>query len=73
MTEAELKHFLEISRMFKDAGHVDGYLVLKMERYEETHCRIPVTGAVSVVRFLLQHHGLTQRNLIPQFGTAAAG
>jgi antitoxin component HigA of HigAB toxin-antitoxin module len=61
--------------MFKDAGHVDGYLVLKlkMERYEGTHCRIPVAGAVSVVRFLLQHYGLTQRDLIPQFGTAAAG
>jgi HTH-type transcriptional regulator / antitoxin HigA len=43
-----------------------------VERYEEKHYSIPVAGAVSVVRFLLQHQGLTQRDLIPQFGTESA-
>lgn len=43
-----------------------------MERYEETHYPIPAAGAVAVVRFLLEHQGLTQRDLIPQFGTESA-
>ncbi len=47
-------------------------LTLLVERYEETHYSIPVAGAVSVVRFLLEHQGLTQRDLIPQFGTESA-
>jgi HTH-type transcriptional regulator / antitoxin HigA len=47
-------------------------LTLLVERYEEKHYPIPVAGAVSVVRFLLQHQGLTQRDLIPQFGTESA-
>jgi HTH-type transcriptional regulator/antitoxin HigA len=47
-------------------------LTLLVERYEEIHFPIPVAGAVSVVRFLLEHQGLTQRDLIPQFGTESA-
>ena len=47
-------------------------LTLLVERYEQTHCPIPVAGAVSVVKFLIEHQGLTQRDLIPQFGTESA-
>jgi HTH-type transcriptional regulator/antitoxin HigA len=47
-------------------------LTLLVERYEETHYAIPIAGAVSVVKFLLEHQGLTQRDLIPQFGTESA-
>jgi HTH-type transcriptional regulator / antitoxin HigA len=47
-------------------------LTLLVERYEEKQFPIPVAGAVSVVRFLLDHQGLTQRDLIPQFGTESA-
>jgi HTH-type transcriptional regulator / antitoxin HigA len=47
-------------------------LTLLVERYEETHFPIPVAGAVAVVRFLLEHQGLTQRDLIPEFGTESA-
>jgi HTH-type transcriptional regulator / antitoxin HigA len=47
-------------------------LTLLVERYEETHYPIPVAGAVPVVRFLLEHQGLTQRDLISQFGTESA-
>jgi HTH-type transcriptional regulator/antitoxin HigA len=47
-------------------------LTLLVERYEEKHYPIPVAGAVSVVRFLIEHHRLTQRDLIPQFGTESA-
>jgi len=47
-------------------------LTLLVERYEQTHYPIPVAGAVSVVKFLIEHQGLTQRDLIPQFGTESA-
>ena len=47
-------------------------LTLLVERYEQTHSPIPVAGAVSVVKFLIAHQELTQRDLIPQFGTESA-
>ncbi len=47
-------------------------LTLLVERYEQTHYPIPVTGAVAVVKFLIEHQGLTQRDLVPQFGTESA-
>ena len=47
-------------------------LTLLIERYEETHYPVPAADAVSVVRFLLEHQNLTQRDLIPQFGSESA-
>jgi HTH-type transcriptional regulator/antitoxin HigA len=47
-------------------------LTLLVERYEETHYPIAAADAVSVVRFLLEHHALTQRDLIPEFGSESA-
>src|SRR6516162_8510751 len=47
-------------------------LTLLIERYEETSYPIPKVGAVSVVRFLLEHQGLTQRDLVPEFGSESA-
>lgn len=47
-------------------------LTLLIERYEETHYPIPAADAVAVVRFLLEHQNLTQRDLIPQFGSESA-
>ena len=44
-------------------------LSLLVERYEETHYPIPPADAVSVVRFLLEQQDLTQRDLIPEFGS----
>lgn len=44
-------------------------LTLLIERYEETHYPIPPADAVSVVRLLLERQGLTQRDLIPEFGS----
>src|SRR5258708_8623978 len=43
-----------------------------VERYEETHYPIPAADAVSVVRFLLEQQNLTQRDLIPEFGSESA-
>jgi HTH-type transcriptional regulator / antitoxin HigA len=47
-------------------------LTLLVERYEERHYPIPVADAVSVVRFLLEHQDLTQRDLIPEFGSESS-
>ncbi len=47
-------------------------LTLLIERYEETQYPIPAADAVSVVRFLLEHQDLTQRDLVPQFGSESA-
>jgi HTH-type transcriptional regulator/antitoxin HigA len=47
-------------------------LTLLVERYEETHYPIPAADAVSVVRFLLEQQDLTQRDLIPEFGSESA-
>jgi HTH-type transcriptional regulator / antitoxin HigA len=47
-------------------------LALLIERYEETHYPIPAGDAGSVVRFLLAHQDITQRDLIPEFGSESA-
>lgn len=47
-------------------------LTLLVERYEQAHYSIPAADAVSVVRFLIEQKGLTQRDLVPQFGSESA-
>ena len=47
-------------------------LTLLVERYEQVHYPIPPSDPVSVVRFLIERQQLTQRDLIPQFGSESA-
>jgi HTH-type transcriptional regulator/antitoxin HigA len=47
-------------------------LTLLVERYEQEHYSIPKGDPVSVVRFLIEQQNLTQRDLIPQFGSESA-
>jgi HTH-type transcriptional regulator / antitoxin HigA len=47
-------------------------LTLLVERYEREHYPIPTADPVSVVRFLIEQQSLTQRDLIPQFGSESA-
>ena len=47
-------------------------LTLLVERYEQEHYPIPAADPASVVRFLIEQQNLTQRDLIPQFGTESA-
>ena len=47
-------------------------LTLLIERYEREHFPIPAAEARAVVRFLMEQQHLTQRDLIPQFGTESA-
>ena len=47
-------------------------LTLLVERYEQEHYFVPKADPVSVVRFLVEQQNLTQRDLIPQFGSESA-
>jgi len=47
-------------------------LTLLIEHYEKEHYSIPAADPVSVVRHLMEHQRLTQRDLIPQFGNESA-
>ena len=47
-------------------------LTLLVERYEEEHYSVLKADPVSIVRFLLEQQHLTQRDLIPQFGSENA-
>jgi len=47
-------------------------LTLLIERYEQARFPIPAAKPVAVVRFLIERQGLTQRDLVPQFGSESA-
>jgi HTH-type transcriptional regulator/antitoxin HigA len=47
-------------------------LTLLVERYEQEHYPIPAADPASLLRFLIEKQNLTQRDLIPQFGSESA-
>lgn len=47
-------------------------LTLLVERYEQLQHSIPAADPASIVRFLMEQQNLTQRELIPQFGSESA-
>jgi HTH-type transcriptional regulator/antitoxin HigA len=47
-------------------------LTLLVERYEREHYPIPAADPNEVVRLLIEQQHLTQRDLIPQFGSESA-
>jgi HTH-type transcriptional regulator / antitoxin HigA len=47
-------------------------LTLLVERYEQEHYPVPAADPASVVRFLIEQQNLTQRDLVPQFGSESA-
>ncbi|HVA72601.1 MAG TPA: hypothetical protein VNF02_05765 [Candidatus Limnocylindrales bacterium] len=47
-------------------------LTLLVERYEQERYPIPAADPASVVRLLIEKQNLTQRDLIPQFGSESA-
>ncbi len=47
-------------------------LTLLVQRYEAEHYSIPKASPVSVVRYLIKKGNLTQRSLIPEFGSESA-
>src|SRR5580658_3680704 len=48
-------------------------LTVLVERYEDEHYPVPADASpVAVVRYLMEHGNLSQRDLIPEFGTESA-
>jgi HTH-type transcriptional regulator/antitoxin HigA len=47
-------------------------LSLLVERYEDEHWPITDVDPVSLVRYLLEKGNLSQRDLVPEFGTESA-
>jgi HTH-type transcriptional regulator/antitoxin HigA len=47
-------------------------LTMLVQQYEKEHWPIPKASPVAVVRFLMEHGNLTQRDLIPEFGAESA-
>jgi len=70
-TEA-LFHLTSLAHPTRSEEAAIELLTLLIERYEAEHYPIPSSDAVSVVRFLLEHQNLTQRDLIPEFGSESA-
>jgi HTH-type transcriptional regulator/antitoxin HigA len=44
-------------------------LTLLIERYDDKHHSIPNADPVSVIRFMMDQHGLQQKDLVSEFGT----
>jgi len=77
--DAELAHYTETlfhltALEAPTAAEADAIelLTLLIESYERAHYPIPASDPISVVRLLLEHQGLAQRDLVPQFGTESA-
>ena len=43
-------------------------LTLLIERFEEEHYALPTASPAEVLRFLLEQHGLRQRDIAPELG-----
>jgi HTH-type transcriptional regulator/antitoxin HigA len=78
-SEAELEsytkalfHLTALERPSSSEVEAIELLTLLVERYEQEHYSIPAADPASVVRFLIARQNLTQRDLIPQFGSESA-
>jgi len=47
-------------------------LTLLIERYEREHYPVPEAEPVSILRYLIHKQNLTQRDLVPEFGSESA-
>ena len=55
-------------KVTKDENEAIELLSLLIERYEAEHYPVPAADPVMVLRFLMERHGLSQKDLIPEFG-----
>ena len=70
-TEA-LFHLTALANPSASEAQAIELLTLLVDQYEQAHYSIPAADAVSVVRLLIERQGLTQRDLMPQFGSESA-
>lgn len=46
-------------------------LTLLITTFEAQHRTLPKAGPIEVLRFLMERHGMTQRDLVPEIGSAS--
>ena len=52
----------------RDEDEAIELLTLLIERYEADRDPVPASDPVTVLRYLMERHGLSQKDLIPEFG-----
>jgi len=76
-TEKENERYTEVLRDLDRRGksltlaekELSELLTLLIEDFEERHYRLPRAKPVGVLRFLMDQHGLRQKDLVEVFGT----
>jgi HTH-type transcriptional regulator/antitoxin HigA len=61
-----------VEKPSRDEAEAIELLTLLVDRYEQSHYSLPKADAISVLRFLIEKQSLTQRDLIPEFGSESA-
>jgi len=57
------------ARWNKAEAEMADLLTLLIENYEEKNYRLPKTSPLQVIAFLMEQHGLKQKDLVDVFGT----
>ena len=78
-TEAENEHFTAIleeldarsDELSPSENDLADLLTLLIEDFESKHYELPKASPVEVLRFMMEQHGLKQRDLVDVFGTAS--
>jgi HTH-type transcriptional regulator / antitoxin HigA len=68
----ELFRLTALKRPSVSQRHAIELLTLLIESFEAVQSPIPTSDPASVVRLLMERNGLTQRQLIPEFGSESA-
>lgn len=75
-TEAENNYYLNVledldgrGKLTKEERELAEVLTLLVEDFEEKHYALPRSGPLDAVKFLLEQHGLRQKDLTDVFGT----
>lgn len=56
-------------RRSKEERELADLLTLLIENYEEKHYKLPKASPLEVIEFLMDQHGLKQKDLVDVFGT----
>ncbi len=76
-TEKENEHYVQAlheldkrgNRLTRAERELADLLTLMIEDFEERHYALPKASPLEVLRFLMEQHGLKQKDLVDVFGT----
>lgn len=77
-TDEELKEYTQVlfqltakdRPTYEEMDAIELLSVL-IERYEDVRLHLPKATPVEVLRFFMEHHGMTQKDLVPEFGSVS--